>query len=96
MIFLFDRRTGQPLVPVEERPVPQSDVPGEHTSPTQPFQDIPTLAPLTMSFSDSSSYQRSSAMQKYAANSLPVSATTVFTRPPASRAALSIPAPSVG
>ena len=61
MIFLFDRRTGQPLVPVEERPVPQSDVPGEHTSPTQPFQDIPTLAPLTMSFSDSSSYQRSSA-----------------------------------
>jgi quinoprotein glucose dehydrogenase len=58
MIFLFDRRTGQPLVPVEERPVPQSDVPGEQTSPTQPFQNIPPLAPLVMSMADSSSYQR--------------------------------------
>ena len=58
MIFLFDRRTGQPLVPVEERPVPQSDVPGEQTSPTQPFQNIPSLAPLVMSTADSSTYQR--------------------------------------
>ena len=61
MIFLFDRRTGQPLVPVEERPVPQSDVPGEQTYPTQPFQNIPPLAPLVMSMSDSSSYTRSPA-----------------------------------
>jgi quinoprotein glucose dehydrogenase len=60
-IFLFDRRTGQPLVPIEERPVPQSDVPGEHTYPTQPFQNIPSLAPLVMSMTDSSSYQRSPA-----------------------------------
>jgi quinoprotein glucose dehydrogenase len=61
MIFLFDRRTGQPLVPVEERPVPQSDVPGEQTSPTQPFTNIPTLAPLVMGMEDSSSYKRSTA-----------------------------------
>jgi quinoprotein glucose dehydrogenase len=61
MIFLFDRRTGQPLVPVEERPVPQSDTPGEQTYPTQPFQDIPPLAPLIMGITDSSSYQRSTA-----------------------------------
>jgi len=58
MIFLFDRRNGRPLIPVEERPVPQSDVPGEHASPTQPFQNIPSLAPLVMSMADSSSYQR--------------------------------------
>jgi quinoprotein glucose dehydrogenase len=58
MIFLFDRRNGQPLVPVEERPVPQSDVPDEQTYPTQPFQNIPPLAPLVMSMDDSSSYQR--------------------------------------
>jgi quinoprotein glucose dehydrogenase len=58
MIFLFDRRNGQPLVPVEERPVPRSDVPGEQTSPTQPFQNIPALAPLVMSMADSSNYQR--------------------------------------
>jgi quinoprotein glucose dehydrogenase len=61
MIFLFDRRTGQPLVPVEERPVPQSGVPGEQTSPTQPFQNIPSLAPLVMNMADSSIYQRSPA-----------------------------------
>ncbi len=36
-IFTLDRRTGKPIHPVEERPVPASDVPGEKASPTQPF-----------------------------------------------------------
>jgi quinoprotein glucose dehydrogenase len=36
-MFIFDRVTGKPVFGVEERPVPQSDVPGEHSSPTQPF-----------------------------------------------------------
>ncbi|CAG0986364.1 quinoprotein glucose dehydrogenase [Myxococcaceae bacterium] len=36
-LFVLDRESGKPLFPVEERPVPQSDVPGEATSPTQPF-----------------------------------------------------------
>src|ERR1700693_4527061 len=36
-VFIFDRVTGKPLFPVEERPVPQSDVPGEASWPTQPF-----------------------------------------------------------
>jgi len=40
-IFLFDRVTGQPLWPIEERPVPPSDVPNEKTSPTQPFPTKP-------------------------------------------------------
>lgn len=41
-IFVLDRRTGQPLVPVEERPVPQAGaVPGEVLSPTQPFPANP-------------------------------------------------------
>ncbi|MGB6689100.1 MAG: PQQ-binding-like beta-propeller repeat protein [Terracidiphilus sp.] len=35
-MFLFDRVTGKPLFPVEERKVPESTVPGEATSPTQP------------------------------------------------------------
>ncbi len=43
-IFLLDRETGEPLFPVEERPVPQSRVPGESTAPTQPFPTRP--APL--------------------------------------------------
>ncbi len=40
-LFVFDRVTGQPLWPIEERPVPQSDVPGEESSPTQPFPTKP-------------------------------------------------------
>ena len=39
--FVFDRVTGEPVWPIEERPVPQSDVPGEETSPTQPFPTQP-------------------------------------------------------
>jgi quinoprotein glucose dehydrogenase len=41
MLFVLDRETGKPLIPVEERPVPQTDVPGETTSPTQPFPIAP-------------------------------------------------------
>jgi glucose dehydrogenase len=37
LLFIFDRVTGEPLFGMEERPVPQSDVPGEATWPTQPF-----------------------------------------------------------
>src|SRR5207249_7878119 len=41
-LFVFDRISGQPIWPIEEKPVPQTDVPGEKTSPTQP---IPTKPP---------------------------------------------------
>jgi quinoprotein glucose dehydrogenase len=40
-LFVLDRVTGQPIFPVEERPVPQTDVPGERASPTQPFPTRP-------------------------------------------------------
>ena len=40
-LYVFDRATGKPVWPIEERPVPQSDVPGEQTSPTQPFPTKP-------------------------------------------------------
>ncbi len=39
--FVFDRITGKPVWPIEERPVPQSTAPGEVTSPTQPFPTKP-------------------------------------------------------
>jgi quinoprotein glucose dehydrogenase len=39
--YVFDRVTGKPIWPIEERPVPQSTVPGEKTSPTQPFLTKP-------------------------------------------------------
>jgi quinoprotein glucose dehydrogenase len=40
-LYVFDRVNGKPVWPIEERPVPQSDVPGEKTSPTQPFPTKP-------------------------------------------------------
>ena len=39
--FVFDRVTGEPVWPIEERPVPQSTLPGEASSPTQPFPTKP-------------------------------------------------------
>jgi len=39
--FVFDRVTGKPVWPIEERPVPASDVGGEHAWPTQPFPTKP-------------------------------------------------------
>jgi quinoprotein glucose dehydrogenase len=44
-LFIFDRRNGEPLFGMEERRVPQTDLPGEATSPTQPFPLQP--APLS-------------------------------------------------
>ncbi len=39
-IFVLDRRTGQPLFPVEERAVPQGAAPGDRVAPTQPFSAL--------------------------------------------------------
>ncbi len=41
LTFVFDRRTGKPVWPIEELTVTQSDVPGEYTSPTQPMPSLP-------------------------------------------------------
>ncbi|HKT79965.1 MAG TPA: hypothetical protein VJP86_07065, partial [Vicinamibacterales bacterium] len=40
-LYVFDRLTGEPIWPIVEKPVPQTDVPGEKTSPTQPFVTKP-------------------------------------------------------
>lgn len=45
MMFVLNRLTGEPIFPIEERPVPASDVAGEQASPTQPFPTLPK--PLT-------------------------------------------------
>jgi len=53
LVFVLDRETGQPLFPVEERPVPQSDVPGERSWPTQPFPTAPPpLVPQRLTEAD--------------------------------------------
>ena len=40
-LYVFNRVTGEPLWPIEERPVPKTDVPGEYSHPTQPFPTKP-------------------------------------------------------
>jgi quinoprotein glucose dehydrogenase len=43
MVFIFERDTGKPVVPMRERSVPASTVPGEAAAPTQPFSSLPSL-----------------------------------------------------
>ncbi|MGH0031094.1 MAG: pyrroloquinoline quinone-dependent dehydrogenase [Myxococcota bacterium] len=53
LLFVLDRETGEPLHPVEERPVPTAGAPpGEVLSPTQPFPRIPMLVRGTVSADD--------------------------------------------
>ncbi|MEP6915876.1 MAG: PQQ-binding-like beta-propeller repeat protein [Acidobacteriota bacterium] len=40
-LYVFDRVTGAPIWPIEERPVPKSEMPGEQSWPTQPFPTVP-------------------------------------------------------
>ena len=40
-LYVFDRVTGEPIWPIEERPVPKSDMPGEQSWPTQPYPSNP-------------------------------------------------------
>jgi quinoprotein glucose dehydrogenase len=67
-IFILNRETGVPLYPVEERPVPQTRIPGEYTSPTQPFPTFPApLHPYGVSADDVwgfTSYDRQACREK--------------------------------
>ena len=56
-IWVFRRDNGQPLWPIEERPVPKSDMPNEHASPTQPFPvKPPPFARQTFTANDLSTF----------------------------------------
>ncbi|HKB09522.1 MAG TPA: PQQ-binding-like beta-propeller repeat protein, partial [Vicinamibacterales bacterium] len=58
-LFVFERDTGRPIWPIEERPVPPSDVPGEHASATQPFATRPApFARQTFTEKDINPYLR--------------------------------------
>jgi quinoprotein glucose dehydrogenase len=56
-VYVFERTTGKPVFPIEERPVPQSDVPGEQSSPTQPFpMKVPPFARQSFTEKDINPY----------------------------------------
>ena len=72
LVFVFDRVTGRPIWPIEERPVPASDVAGEQAWPTQPFPTRPApiaptgIAPIdAMDFTPELRAQAQAEMQKY-------------------------------
>lgn len=53
LFFVIDRKTGKPYLPVEERPVPAGDVPGEYYHPTQPFPvKTPPLSRMSLTYDD--------------------------------------------
>jgi glucose dehydrogenase len=57
LLFVFNRVTGEPLWPIEERPVGKSDVPGEEAWPTQPFPTVlPPISRQTLSEKDVDPY----------------------------------------
>ena len=42
-VFVFNRETGEPVFPIEEKPFPASEMPGEKASPTQPISSLPSF-----------------------------------------------------
>lgn len=95
MIYVLDPATGTPVLPIEERPVPQSTVPGEMTSPTQPFPStIRALAPQAIFTTDAwglTNADRKACQADLAA----LSGTSVFS-PPSLQGTLAIPGPLGG
>jgi quinoprotein glucose dehydrogenase len=90
MLYVLDAATGKPLLPVEERPVPQSDVAGETTSPTQPFPvKLPPLAPHALSPADAwgTNDADREACRTIIANA---SGTSLFS-PPSTKGSIAIP-----
>ncbi|HET9160543.1 MAG TPA: pyrroloquinoline quinone-dependent dehydrogenase [Caulobacteraceae bacterium] len=90
MVFVLDEDTGKPILPVEERPVPQTDVPGEKTSPTQPFPaTLPPLAPQSQAANQV--FGITEADRKFCADALgKLSGASIFT-PPSLAGELTIP-----
>jgi quinoprotein glucose dehydrogenase len=90
MLYVLDPATGSPVLPIQERPVPQSTVEGEVTSPTQPFPV--TLPPLTpQSLSPEQSWGMSEADRKACESALrSLSGLTTFS-PPSLQGTLTIP-----
>jgi quinoprotein glucose dehydrogenase len=94
MLYVLDPSTGKPALPIEERPVPQSTVPGEVSSATQPFPvTLPALAPqsLTPQTAGLDDADRSACRDTLEK----LSGTTVFS-PPSLQGALSVPGPYGG
>lgn len=93
MVYVFNRLTGEPLYPVQERKVPVSTLPGERAWPTQPFSTLPSLTPLA--FAPEALHLNDAASEKYCRNVFSrLEYKGIFT-PPSSKGSLIYPG-SVG
>jgi len=95
MLYVLDPSTGKPVLPIEERAVPQSAVPGEVTSPTQPFPvTLPALVP--QSLAPDAAWGMTDADRKACQAGLKaMSGVTVFS-PPSLEGSLAVPGPFGG
>lgn len=90
MLYVLNRETGKPVFPVEERPVPQSDVAGEVASPTQPFPVAPPpLAPHRLAADDA--YGPTAADRDYCRKAISELRDEGIYTPPSLRGSLMVP-----
>lgn len=90
-LWVFDRVTGKPLWPIEERPVPRSDMPGETTWPTQPFPlKPPPFARQKFTVDDLSPFLSSEDRARFRDQILTARNEGLFT-PPAKRGTIQMP-----
>jgi quinoprotein glucose dehydrogenase len=94
-VFVLDRRTGMPLFPVTETPVPQSDVPGETTSATQPISSLPAVGPTTLEY-PSNGWQRDARNADYCATQIRALRYDGMYTPPSLRGSVEFPGPLGG
>jgi len=90
MVFALDPATGKPVLPVEERPVPQSTLYGEKSSPTQPFPvSTPPLVPQSLSAKDV--WAISDSDKKWCADQINAMSGSSMFSPPSEAGTLAIP-----
>jgi quinoprotein glucose dehydrogenase len=90
-VWVFNRVTGEPIWPIEERPVPKSDMPGETTWPTQPFPTKPPpYARQKFTIDDLSPYLSPEDRAKFRDQILSARNEGLFT-PPAKRGTIQMP-----
>jgi quinoprotein glucose dehydrogenase len=80
-VFVFDRVTGEPVWPIEERPVPKSDMPGEQAWPTQPFSSLEPTARQVVKPEDLTPYLISDAERAEWRERISKARTGLFTPP---------------
>jgi quinoprotein glucose dehydrogenase len=90
-VWVFNRVTGEPIWPIEERPVPKSDMPGETTWPTQPFPtEPPPYARQKFTVDDLSPYLSTEDRARFRDQILSARNEGLFT-PPAKRGTIQMP-----